>query len=257
MDMDKPVVIKIRDLRRSFHISEELLEVLKGINLDIKEGEFVTIMGPSGSGKSTLLNILGCLDKATQGLYELDGVDLSKMDNNELAEVRNKKLGFIFQSYNLLPRTSALENVELPLYYDKKVNQTERRKRAIEQLNIVGLNDRMDFPPSKLSGGQQQRVAIARSLVNEPRLILADEATGNLDTKTSYEIMAILQKLHRDGKTIVFVTHEQDIAAFSERTIVLRDGIIVKDTLNQHIASASEKLDELKKIKTDADSKLI
>lgn len=240
-------IIKMTGLKRTFMIADEPLDVLKGIDLEIREGEFVTIMGPSGSGKSTLLNIIGCLDMATEGVYELDGIRIKDMDRDELAGVRNRKLGFIFQSYNLLPRTSALENVELPLLYNSTIKASERRRRATQALEMMGLSDRMDFPPSRLSGGQQQRVAIARSLVNEPRLILADEATGNLDTKTSYEIMAIMQNLNKQGKTIVFVTHEQDIAEFSSRTIVLRDGRIERDTRNTHIADAGEKLQDFLK----------
>lgn len=214
------------------------LQVLKGISIDIAEGEFVTIMGASGSGKSTMLNILGCLDQASSGIYELDGEIIRNMNKNELAEIRNRKIGFVFQSYNLLARTTAIENVELPLLYNNTLNNKEIRKRALEALDMVGLSDRLHHTPSQLSGGQQQRVAIARSLVNDPRVILADEATGNLDTKTSYEVMSIFQELNRRGKTIVFVTHEPDIAAFSSRTITLRDGHVIKDEINPAIHDA-------------------
>jgi putative ABC transport system ATP-binding protein len=207
--------------------------------MEINEGEFVAIMGASGSGKSTMLNILGCLDKPTAGEYMLDGVAMSKMNKNQLALLRNQKLGFIFQSYNLLPRTTALENVELPLYYNSKIKSRERREKAIHALDLVGLADRMHHMPNQLSGGQQQRVAIARSLVNDPVVILADEATGNLDTRTSYEIMELFQKLNDQGKTIVFVTHEPDIARFMKRNIVFRDGRIQKESMvtNRHFAS--------------------
>ncbi|MDP4292193.1 MAG: ABC transporter ATP-binding protein [Bacteroidota bacterium] len=201
---------------------------MKGINLAISEGEFVAIMGASGSGKSTMLNILGCLEKPISGDYILDGVDMAKLSKNELAKLRNQKLGFVFQSYNLLPRTSALDNVELPLYYNNKVSAKERKERAEAALESVGLQDRMGHMPNQLSGGQQQRVAIARSLVNDPVVILADEATGNLDTRTSYEIMALFQELNNKGKTIVFVTHEADIARFMKRNVVFRDGHIIK-----------------------------
>tara|TARA_Y100001935_G_scaffold223573_1_gene199113 strand:+ start:11939 stop:12640 length:702 start_codon:yes stop_codon:yes gene_type:complete len=214
------------------------LQVLKGISIDIAEGEFVTIMGASGSGKSTMLNILGCLDQASSGIYELDGEIIRNMNKNELAEIRNRKIGFVFQSYNLLARTTAIENVELPLLYNNTLTNKEIRKRALEALDMVGLSDRLHHTPSQLSGGQQQRVAIARSLVNDPRVILADEATGNLDTKTSYEVMSIFQELNRRGKTIVFVTHEPDIAAFSSRTITLRDGHVIKDEINPAIHDA-------------------
>jgi putative ABC transport system ATP-binding protein len=204
---------------------------LRGINLEIKEGEFVAIMGTSGSGKSTMLNVLGCLDKPTSGSYMLDGISMGELSRNELAGLRNRKLGFVFQSYNLLPRTTALENVELPLFYNSEVKPKERRERAIAALEAVGLADRMHHMPNQMSGGQQQRVAIARSLVNDPVVILADEATGNLDTRTSYEIMALLQDLNSKGKTIVFVTHEPDIAKFMTREVVFRDGHIIREDM--------------------------
>lgn len=225
----------------------ETVHALKGVSLQVHEGEFVTIMGSSGSGKSTMLNILGCLDSPSSGSYDIDGVPVNKLDRNELATIRNEKIGFIFQSYNLLPRTTALENVELPLIYNNKVSSQERHKRAVEALKMVGLGERMDHTPSQLSGGQQQRVAIARSLVNDPVILLADEATGNLDTRTSYEIMALFQDLNKKGKTIAFVTHEPDIAEFSGRTVVLRDGHIIKDELNPNIMNAAQKLAALPK----------
>tara|TARA_B100000965_G_scaffold346739_1_gene318420 strand:- start:217085 stop:217840 length:756 start_codon:yes stop_codon:yes gene_type:complete len=231
-------IIKLEDLRKEFIMAGNPLQVLKGISIDIAEGEFVTIMGASGSGKSTMLNILGCLDQASSGIYELDGEIIRNMNKNELAEIRNRKIGFVFQSYNLLARTTAIENVELPLLYNNTLTNKEIRKRALEALDMVGLSDRLHHTPSQLSGGQQQRVAIARSLVNDPRVILADEATGNLDTKTSYEVMSIFQELNRRGKTIVFVTHEPDIAAFSSRTITLRDGHVIKDEINPAIHDA-------------------
>lgn len=239
--MDKPI-IKIENLKREFLMGNETVKALKGISFSVKEGEFVTIMGASGSGKSTLLNVLGCLDQPTSGTYEIDGVPVSNLSRNELARIRNQKIGFIFQSYNLLPRTSAMENVELPLLYNASVNSKERKERATEALRKVGLSDRSHHTPSQLSGGQQQRVAIARALVNDPVVILADEATGNLDTRTSYEIMALFQELNSQGKTIVFVTHEQDIAAFSKRTIVLRDGHIIRDNPVESIHNAAESL---------------
>ena len=222
-------IIKVNDLKKDFHVGEITVHALKGINLEIKEGEFVAIMGTSGSGKSTMLNILGCLDKPSGGNYVLDGINMGELNKNELAALRNNKLGFVFQSYNLLPRTTALENVELPLYYNSKIKSRERRERAIAALESVGLADRMHHMPNQMSGGQQQRVAIARSLVNDPVVILADEATGNLDTRTSYEIMALLQKLNQQGKTIVFVTHEPDIARFMTRNVVFRDGHIIRE----------------------------
>lgn len=232
-------IIQVSELRKDYHIGEVTVHALRKVNMEIKEGEFVAIMGASGSGKSTMLNILGCLDKPSGGEYLLDGVPMSKMNKNQLALLRNQKLGFIFQSYNLLPRTTALENVELPLYYNSKVKSKERRERAIHALDLVGLADRMHHMPNQLSGGQQQRVAIARSLVNDPVVILADEATGNLDTRTSYEIMELFQKLNDQGKTIVFVTHEPDIARFMKRNIIFRDGRIQKEVVvgNRHFAS--------------------
>lgn len=240
-------IIKITDLKREFTMGTETVHALRGISFDIKEGEFVTIMGSSGSGKSTMLNILGCLDQPTSGTYEIDGVSIKELDKNQLAQIRNEKIGFIFQSYNLLARTSALENVELPLLYNSKVSSEERRERAIKALEMVGLGDRLTHTPSQLSGGQQQRVAIARSLVNNPVMILADEATGNLDTRTSYEIMSLFQELNQQGITITFVTHEPDIATFSSRTIVLKDGEVMQDFKNHKVHSAADQLAKLPK----------
>jgi putative ABC transport system ATP-binding protein len=239
-------ILEIKDLKRDFIMGSETVHALRGITFDVNAGEFVTIMGSSGSGKTTLLNILGCLDKPSIGNYFLDGVDIKSLSRDELAQLRNRKIGFVFQSYNLLPRTTALENVELPLLYNKEVSAVDRHDRAIKALEAVGLADRHDHTPSQLSGGQQQRVAIARALVNEPVMILADEATGNLDSRTSYGIMALMQELNRKhGKTIVFVTHEPDIASFSSRTIQLRDGHIQKDTQNTNQRSAKEVLESL------------
>ncbi|WCO03155.1 ABC transporter ATP-binding protein [Psychroserpens ponticola] len=237
--------IKIKDLKREFTMGTETVHALRGISFSIKEGEFVTIMGSSGSGKSTMLNILGCLDQPTSGTYEIDNVSVKNLSKNELATIRNEKIGFIFQSYNLLARTSAIENVELPLLYNSRVTSEARRERAIKALEMVGLGDRLHHTPSQLSGGQQQRVAIARSLVNNPVMILADEATGNLDTRTSYEIMSLFQELNKQGITITFVTHEPDIAAFSSRTIVLKDGNIMQDYKNHKVLSAAEELAKL------------
>jgi putative ABC transport system ATP-binding protein len=245
--MKNEVIIRLENVVRQFQMGDEVVKALNGVNLEIKEGEFVTIMGASGSGKSTLLNILGCLDSANSGNYELDGVSIKSLDRNQLADIRNKKLGFIFQSYNLLSRTNALENVELPLLYNNNVSNEERRKRALEVIEVMGLTDRIHHTPAQLSGGQQQRIAIARALVNNPRAIFADEATGNLDTRTSYEIMDIIQKLNKSGKTIVFVTHEPDIAAFSSRTITLKDGVIISDLRNEKVESAELKLKEYQK----------
>lgn len=235
-------ILDIQNLKREFHMGDVTVKALKGISFDVKEGEFLTIMGSSGSGKTTLLNILGCLDKPTEGDYLIDEVNVRTLSRDELARLRNHKIGFIFQSYNLLPRTSAIENVELPLLYNSSISAKQRREKAIKALEEVHLAERMDHLPNQLSGGQQQRVAIARALVNDPVLLLADEATGNLDTKTSYEIMMLVQELNQKGKTIVFVTHEPDIAAFSNRTIMLRDGKITKDVLNENRRSAKEAL---------------
>jgi putative ABC transport system ATP-binding protein len=242
----KPI-IKIENLKREFRMGDEIVHALKGIDLTINEGEFVTIRGTSGSGKSTLLNILGCLDQPSSGIYELDGVLVKNLTKDQLAEIRNTKIGFIFQSYNLLARTSALENVELPLLYNAKVSAEERRERAVKALKQVGLGTRMDHVPSQLSGGQQQRVAIARALVNHPIILLADEATGNLDTRTSYEVMNIFQELNDQGITIGFVTHEDDIARFSKRTVVLRDGRITEDRQVTDRLFAPEELAKLPK----------
>lgn len=237
-------IIKIDKLHRDFIMDSETVRALKGISFVINEGEFVSIMGASGSGKSTLLNILGCLDRPSSGHYFLDGISVSGLSKNELSIIRNRKIGFIFQLYNLLPRTSALENVELPLLYNHTVSSRERKDRAIHALEQVGLADRMGHTPSQLSGGQQQRVAIARALVNDPVMLLADEATGNLDTRTSYEIMSLFQELNAKGKTIVFVTHEPDIAIFTNRTIKLLDGHIIKDEAVKTL-SASAALEKL------------
>lgn len=223
-------IIKIENLKREFAVGSETVRALRGISFELKKGEFLTIMGASGSGKSTLLNILGCLDKPSSGSYYLDGVCMASLSKNDLARLRNQKIGFVFQSFNLLPRTSALENVELPLLYNSKVSSRERKERAIAALEAVDLIDRIDHTPNQLSGGQQQRVAIARALVNDPVMLLADEATGNLDSKTSYDVMDLFQSLNQRGKTIVFVTHEPDIASLSKRTITLRDGHIIKDS---------------------------
>ncbi|HEV7781956.1 MAG TPA: ABC transporter ATP-binding protein [Chitinophagaceae bacterium] len=238
-------ILEIQDMKREFRMGAETVRALKGISFSVQSGEFITIMGSSGSGKTTLLNILGCLDQPTSGTYLLDNVDIKKQTRNELARLRNKKIGFVFQSYNLLARTTALENVELPLFYNPAVSSAKRRKMALRSLEAVKLSDRLDHLPNQLSGGQQQRVAIARALVNEPVMILADEATGNLDSRTSYEIMALIQELNKQGRTIVFVTHEPDIASFSSRTITLKDGKIIKDSPNQNIRSAKEMLESL------------
>jgi putative ABC transport system ATP-binding protein len=239
-------ILEIKDLKREFLVGSEIVHALKGVSFNISAGEFVTIMGSSGSGKTTMLNILGCLDKPSGGDYLLDGTNVKLLNKNELARLRNRKIGFVFQSYNLLPRTSALENVELPLLYNSEVSSKERHEKAKWALEAVKLSDRMDHTPNQLSGGQQQRVAIARALVNEPVLILADEATGNLDSRTSYEIMALMQELNeKQNKTIVFVTHEPDIAGFSGRTVTLRDGRVMKDGKNENIRSAKEVLQSL------------
>jgi len=221
-------LIKITNLKRNFILGSETIYVLKGIDLEINKGEYVALMGPSGSGKSTLMNLLGCLDSATSGTYILNGKDVSKMHDDELAEIRNKEIGFVFQTFNLMPRTTALDNVALPMVY-AGYSKSERNERATEVLNQVNLSDRMDHKPNELSGGQRQRVAIARALVNKPSIILADEPTGNLDSKTSEEIMGLFNEIHKNGNTVILVTHEEDIAAYAHRIIRLRDGIIEKD----------------------------
>lgn len=227
-------IIRLDQISRSFQMGAETLQVLKGINLTIEKNEYVALMGPSGSGKSTLMNILGCLDTPTSGKYWLDDLDVSMMNDDELAEIRNKKIGFIFQTFNLIPRLSTLENVAMPLIY-AGVGRKERIERAEEVLMKVGLADRMGHKPNELSGGQRQRVAIARSLVNNPALLLADEPTGNLDSKTSYEIMALFEQLHDQGNTIVIVTHEEDIATYTHRIVRLRDGMVEGDYKNEKI----------------------
>lgn len=233
-------IIRIENLRRHFKVGSEVVKALRGVNFTIYEGEFVTIMGTSGSGKSTLLNTLGCLDTPTSGEYYLDGVAVRTMGKNERARLRNRKIGFIFQNYNLLPKTTALENVELPLLYNSSISARERLARATKCLEAVGLADRLQHKSNQMSGGQQQRVAIARALVNDPVILLADEATGNLDTRTSFSILTLFQKLHSEGRTIIFVTHNPEIAAYSSRNIVLRDGKIVSDTQNENVKSAEE-----------------
>lgn len=222
------LVIKIRGIVRNFPLGQEIVKVLKGIDLDIERGEYVALMGPSGSGKSTLMNLLGCLDTPTDGTYELNGKDVSNMTQDELAEIRNKEIGFIFQTFNLLPRTTALDNVALPMIYAGS-NKEERKNRAEEVLEQVGLADRMDHKPSQLSGGQRQRVAVGRALVNKPSIILADEPTGNLDSQTSLEIMALFKEIHDQGNTVIIVTHEEDIAKHTHRIIRLVDGMVSSD----------------------------
>ena len=222
-------LIKITNIKRNFSLGNETVYVLKGIDLEIKKGEYVALMGPSGSGKSTLMNLLGCLDTPTSGNYILNGKDVSKMKDDELAEIRNKEIGFVFQTFNLLPRTTALDNVALPMIY-AGYSKSERVARATDVLQQVNLADRMDHQPNQLSGGQRQRVAIARALVNKPSIILADEPTGNLDSKTSVEIMKLFGDIHAQGNTVILVTHEEDIAAYAHRVIRLRDGLIETDT---------------------------
>ena len=235
-------VIELDNIRRDFQVGEEVVHALRGVSFSITEGEFVTIMGTSGSGKSTLLNTLGCLDTPTKGEYYLDGISVRTMTKSERAVLRNRKIGFVFQNYNLLPKTTAVENVELPLMYNTQVSAKERRQRAIDALVAVGLGDRLEHKSNQMSGGQMQRVAIARALVNDPAVILADEATGNLDTRTSFEILVLFQKLHAEGRTIIFVTHNPDIARYSSRNIRLRDGKVIEDTYNTNIQSAAEQL---------------
>lgn len=235
-------VIELQNVRRNFVVGDEVVHALRGVSFTIHEGEFVTIMGTSGSGKSTLLNQLGCLDTPTSGEYLLDGVPVRRMKRRERAVLRNRKIGFVFQNYNLLPKTTAVENVELPLMYNSSVPAKERTARAISALQRVGLGSRLYHKSNQMSGGQMQRVAIARALVNDPAVILADEATGNLDTRTSFEILVLFQELHAEGRTIIFVTHNPEIAQYSSRNIVLRDGQIKSDTPNVDIRSAAEAL---------------
>lgn len=238
----RKIVIELQDVHRDFIVGDETVHALRGVSFKIYEGEFVTIMGKSGSGKSTLLNQLGCLDTPSCGEYYLDGVSVRTMKKPERAVLRNRKIGFVFQNYNLLPKTTSIENVELPLMYNPGISAKERRERAIKSLEAVGLADRLYHKSNQMSGGQMQRVAIARALVNNPAVLLADEATGNLDTRTSFEILVLFQKLYAQGRTIIFVTHNPDIAAYSSRNIVLRDGKIRSDTQNDNILSAAQSL---------------
>ena len=240
-------VIELQNIKRNFQVGDETVHALRGISFKIEEGEFVTIMGTSGSGKSTLLNTLGCLGTPNSGEYLLDGVRVRTSTKPQRAILRNSKSGFVFQNYNLLPKTTAIENVELPLMYNPSVSAAERRRRAIDALIAVGLGDRLEHKSNQMSGGQMQRVAIARALVNNPAVILADEATGNLDTRTSFEILVLFQELHNEGRTIIFVTHNPDIAQYSSRNIRLRDGHVIEDKKNDKILSAAEALAALPK----------
>ena len=240
-------IIRLDNIKREFIVGDEVVHALRGVSFIINEGEFVTIMVTSGSGKSTLLNILGCLDTPSYGEYYLDGVSVRTMGKNDRATLRNRKIGFVFQNYNLLAKTTALENVELPLMYNPNVSAAERERRAKEALIAVGLGERLYHKSNQMSGGQMQRVAIARALVNNPAVILADEATGNLDTRTSFEILVLFQKLHAEGRTIIFVTHNPDIAQYSSRNIMLKDGKIVSDTYNSNILSAADTLAKIPK----------
>ena len=240
--MDRKTVIELQNIRRDFHVGDETVHALRGVSFSIREGEFVTIMGTSGSGKSTLLNILGCLDTPTSGEYLLDGIPVRTMSKSQRARLRNRKIGFVFQNYNLLAKTTAVENVELPLMYNSRISSEERLKRATNALVAVGLADRLEHRSNEMSGGQMQRVAIARALVNDPAVILADEATGNLDTRTSFEILVLFQKLHAEGRTIIFVTHNPDISQYSSRNIRLRDGHVIEDRYNTNILSAADTL---------------
>ena len=242
MDNNKKVVIELQNVKREFVVGDETVHALRGVSFKIYEGEFVTIMGKSGSGKSTLLNQLGCLDTPSSGEYLLDGISVRTMSKSQRAVLRNRKIGFIFQNYNLLPKTTSVENVELPLMYNSQVSAKERFDRAVEALKAVGLGSRLYHKSNQMSGGQMQRVAIARALVNNPAVILADEATGNLDTRTSFEILVLFQKLHAQGRTIIFVTHNPDIAHYSSRNIMLRDGRVISDEVNTNILSAADGL---------------
>lgn len=248
---NRKVVIELQDVKRHFKVGSEVVKALRGISFKIYEGEFVTIQGTSGSGKSTLLNQLGCLDTPTAGEYILDGVSVRKMSKNQRAHLRNRKIGFVFQNYNLLANSTAVENVELPLMYNSKYNAAQRREAAVKALQAVGLGERLEHKSNQMSGGQMQRVAIARALVNDPTILLADEATGNLDTRTSFEMLVLFQKLHAEGHTIIFVTHNPEIAEYSSRNINLRDGKIREDTINTNIKSAAEALAALPKPQDD------
>jgi putative ABC transport system ATP-binding protein len=236
---DRSRIIKVRNLTRIYHMGSTEVRALRGIDLTVDTGEMLAIMGTSGSGKSTLMNILGCLDRPTSGSYALGGLRVDSLSKNELADIRNGRLGFVFQGFNLLPRTTALENVELPLLYDRTGREMNTREMAAAALERVGLGDRIDHEPSEMSGGQQQRVAIARALVTNPAVILADEPTGNLDTRTSLEIMSLFQELNDDGATILLVTHERDIAAYARRTVELRDGLVIRDEKHGIFRSAA------------------
>lgn len=248
---NRKVIIELDNVKRYFQVGSETVKALRGISFKIYEGEFVTIQGTSGSGKSTLLNQLGCLDTPTSGEYYLDGTPVRKMSKNQRAKLRNRKIGFVFQNYNLLAKTTAVENVELPLMYNNKYNAKQRREAAVNALQQVGLGDRLDHKSNQMSGGQMQRVAIARALVNKPAVLLADEATGNLDTRTSFEMLVLFQQLHREGHTIIFVTHNPEIAEYASRNINLRDGKIREDTINANIKSAAEALAALPKPQDD------
>ena len=247
MQDNRKTVIELNNVHRDFQVGDETVHALRGVSFKIYEGEFVTIMGKSGSGKSTLLNQLGCLDTPSSGEYYLDGVPVRTMSRAERAVLRNRKIGFIFQNYNLLPKTTSVENVELPLMYNTAIGARERRERAIEALKAVGLGERLYHKSNQMSGGQMQRVAIARALVNNPAVILADEATGNLDTRTSFEILVLFQRLHAEGRTIIFVTHNPEISHYSSRNIMLRDGKVISDEENHDILSAAEGLAALPK----------
>ncbi len=245
MSMAGKEIIRLENIKREFIVGDEVVHALRGISFTIYEGEFVTIMGSSGSGKSTLLNTLGCLDTPTSGEYYLDGVSVRTMGKSARATLRNRKIGFVFQNYNLLPKTTAIENVELPLMYNPSYTAAQRKEKAIQALIAVGLGDRLMHKSNQMSGGQMQRVAIARALVNDPAVILADEATGNLDTRTSFEILVLFQKLHAEGRTIIFVTHNPEIAQYSSRNIMLRDGHITADVKNTNVLSAADTLSKL------------
>ncbi|HOD60123.1 MAG TPA: ABC transporter ATP-binding protein [Candidatus Syntrophosphaera sp.] len=246
--MNNNVLISVRGLTKTYQMGEVYVHALRGIDLDIDNGEFVAIMGASGSGKTTFMNLLGCLDKPTSGTYLLDNINVAEMDDQAITQVRNQKIGYVFQAFYLLPRTTALENVELPLLYCRKMHPKERREKALHALEVVGLADRAKHYPNQLSGGQQQRVAIARAIVNDPVFILADEPTGNLDTRTSVEVMELFQQLHSQGKTIVLVTHEFDISRYALRIITFRDGKVISDIPNEDVHIASEDLKKLPRL---------